>query len=244
MAKSWRPPRRSASPQETRLRFPRQAVDFCLRQAGTPLAGVDRVVFYDKPFLKFERLLETYLAFAPRESARSAWPCPCGFGKSCSSGNSSAGNCAVWTRAFSPKRLLFAEHHLKSRRQRLLSVSVRRGRDSHHGWRRRMGHHLGGDRTRADIRLTRRFTPSLPSGCFIPPSPITRFQGEFGGIQGDGAGSLWNAPVRAEIYDNLVDVKPDGSFRLNLDFFDYCTGLTMTNEKFDQAVRRSRAPAG
>ena len=56
--------------------FPRQAVDFCLRQAGTPLAGVDRVVFYDKPFLKFERLLETYLAFAPRgvRSFRMAMP--------------------------------------------------------------------------------------------------------------------------------------------------------------------------
>ena len=46
--------------------FPHRAVEFCLRQAATPLSGVDRVVFYDKPFLKFERLLETYLAFAPR----------------------------------------------------------------------------------------------------------------------------------------------------------------------------------
>jgi carbamoyltransferase len=47
-------------------RFPVQAVRYCLQEAGVDLAGIDRVVFYDKPFLKFERLLETYLAFAPR----------------------------------------------------------------------------------------------------------------------------------------------------------------------------------
>src|SRR5512144_2407833 len=47
-------------------RFPREALRYCLEQAGVPLASIDRVVFYDKPFLKFERLLETYLAFAPR----------------------------------------------------------------------------------------------------------------------------------------------------------------------------------
>src|SRR5262245_13070908 len=47
-------------------RFPRHAVEYCLREAGVGLDAVDHVVFYDKPFLKFERLLETYLAFAPR----------------------------------------------------------------------------------------------------------------------------------------------------------------------------------
>src|SRR5437867_7754502 len=57
-------------------RFPHYAVQYCLNEAGVSLESVDRVVFYDKPFLKFERLLETYLAFAPRglKSFRMAMP--------------------------------------------------------------------------------------------------------------------------------------------------------------------------
>jgi len=79
--------------------FPRQAVDFCLRQAGTPLAGVDRVVFYDKPFLKFERLLETYLAFAPRGVRSFRMAMPLWVREKLFQRELSAGNCAVWTRA-------------------------------------------------------------------------------------------------------------------------------------------------
>ena len=58
--------------------FPRHAVGYCLAEAGVGLDQVDHIAFYDKPFLKFERLLETYLAFAPGAFARSAWRCRCG----------------------------------------------------------------------------------------------------------------------------------------------------------------------
>src|ERR1700756_2676189 len=55
--------------------YPRHAIDYCLNAGGVTLADVDYVAFYDKPFLKFERLLETYLTFSPRGSGHSAWRC-------------------------------------------------------------------------------------------------------------------------------------------------------------------------
>ena len=67
------PPRRNASPARSTTWVPRHAVAYCLAEAGIGLDQVDHIAFYDKPFLKFERLLETYLAFAPRGSPRSAW---------------------------------------------------------------------------------------------------------------------------------------------------------------------------
>ena len=77
MAKSSPPLRKSDSPARSTTRaFPRHAIDYCLDAGGTRPADLDSVVFYDKPFLKFERLLETYIAFAPRgfRSFRMAMP--------------------------------------------------------------------------------------------------------------------------------------------------------------------------
>ena len=58
--------------------FPIEAIAYCLQAGGLKVSDLDLVGFYDKPFLKFERMLKTYLAYAPRGSARSAWPCPSG----------------------------------------------------------------------------------------------------------------------------------------------------------------------
>ena len=63
--------------------YPRLAIDYCLSAGNIKLKDVDRVVFYDKPFIKFERLLETYLTYSPRGSRHSAWRCRCGCGRSC-----------------------------------------------------------------------------------------------------------------------------------------------------------------
>ena len=62
---------------------------------------------------------------------------------------------------------------------------------------------------------------------------LHRLQGQLGRVQGDGPGPLRGAAYVQQIYDHLIDLKADGTFRLNLDYFDYCTGLTMTNERFD-----------
>ena len=69
--------------------FPRNTIRYCLQEGGIRLDDVDYVVFYDKPFLKFERLLETYLSFAPRGLRSFQMAMPCGSGRSCSRSPSS-----------------------------------------------------------------------------------------------------------------------------------------------------------
>ncbi len=214
--------------------FPRHAVDFCLRQAGARLADVDRVVFYDKPFLKFERLLETYLAFAPRgvRSFRMAMP--------------------LWVReklfqrdllgkelrrldeSFSPKRLLFAEHHLSHAASAFypspFDEAVILTMDGVGEW---ATTSVGIGRG-TDIRITKEI--HFPHSLGLLYSAITYYTGfkvNSAEYKVMGLAPYGTPRYVKEIYDSLVDVKPDGSFRLNMDFFDYCTGLTMTNERFD-----------
>ena len=124
--------------------FPRHAIEYCLSEAGTSLPDLDFVAFYDKPFLKFERLLETYLAFAPRGFRSFAQAVP------------------LWS---ARKVVPAAKHqpptprpHLRedavhrassqSRRQRLFPLAIRGSRRSNYGRRGRMGHHFGSLRPR------------------------------------------------------------------------------------------------
>jgi carbamoyltransferase len=215
--------------------FPRHAVDFCLRQAGTRLGDLDRVVFYDKPFLKFERLLETYLAFAPRgvRSFRMAMP--------------------LWVREklfqrdllgkelqrlddrFSPQRLLFAEHHVSHAASAFypspFDEAVILTMDGVGEW----ATTSAGIGRGADIRITKEI--HFPHSLGLLYSAVTYYTGfkvNSAEYKVMGLAPYGTPRYVREMYDNLVDVKPDGSFRLNLDYFDYCTGLTMTNEKFDR----------
>ena len=215
--------------------FPRHAVEFCLRQAGTRLGDIDRVVFYDKPFLKFERLLETYLAFAPRgvRSFRMAMP--------------------LWVREklfqrdllvkelrrlddrFSPQRLLFAEHHVSHAASAFypspFDEAVILTMDGVGEW----ATTSAGIGRGADIRITKEI--HFPHSLGLLYSAVTYYTGfkvNSAEYKVMGLAPYGTPRYVQEMYDNLVDVKPDGSFRLNLDYFDYCTGLTMTNEKFDR----------
>jgi len=158
-AQEERSPARNTTPV-----IPRQAVDFCLRQAGTPLAGVDRVVFYDKPFLKFgKRLLETYLAIRSRGVARSAWPCPCGFGKKLFQRELPRRGLAPSGPRASRRNACCSGQSFESRRQPFYpsrSTSRDLTMDGVGEW----GPPPRWDRRGADIRLTRRFTSLTPSG--------------------------------------------------------------------------------
>ena len=85
-------------------RFPAHAVEYCLAAGGVGLKDMDRVVFYDKPFLKFERLLETYLAFAPRGlRVFSHGPAAVAAGKAVPEESAARTTCAVSTRASTPR---------------------------------------------------------------------------------------------------------------------------------------------
>lgn len=123
--------------------FPRHAVDYCLRQAGLGYSDIDHVVFYEKPFIKFERLLETYLMFAPRGFASFSKALPLWlkeklFLKRMLNDELSALDDGVDWKA----KLLFSEHHLSHAASAFFPLALRRSRHSDHGRRRRMDNHL------------------------------------------------------------------------------------------------------
>lgn len=216
--------------------FPLNAIHACLSLGHVEPADIDHVVFYDKPFLKFERLLETYLAFAPRgfQSFRQALP--------------------VWLReklfqkdlllkelqAFSPDvdwraRLLFSEHHLSHAASAFFpspfeSAAV-------------LTMDGVGEWTTTSLALGKGSNLSIIREIHFPHSLgllysaftyYTGFKVNSGEYKVMGLAPYGEPRFVQTIKDHLIDIKDDGSFRLNLDYFDYCTGLTMTNSRFDQ----------
>jgi len=215
--------------------FPQHAVEFCLRQAGTPLSGVDRVVFYDKPFLKFERLLETYLAFAPRGVRSFRMAMPLWVREKLFQRDILARELRRFDEGFPPQRLLFAEHHLSHAASAFypspFDEAVILTMDGVGEW----ATTSAGIGRGADVRITREI--HFPHSLGLLYSAVTYYTGfkvNSAEYKVMGLAPYGTPRYVKEFYDKLVDVKPDGSFRLNLDYFDYCTGLTMTNRKFDE----------
>ena len=215
-------------------RFPEHAIAYCLKEAGQTLDDIDHVVFYEKPLVKFERLLETYLANAPRgfQSFRHAMP--------------------VWikdklfqkraiVKALEPlsktggigQKLLFADHHQSHAASAYYpspfeeavvltldgvgewstaSVSVGRG------------HALTLDR---EIRF-----PHSLGLLYSAFTYYTGFRVNSGEYKVMGLAPYGEPRYAGLILDHLLDVKTDGSFWLNQDYFEYATGLTMTNARF------------
>lgn len=211
--------------------FPTNAVAYCLKAGGIPMADLDYVAFYDKPLLKFDRLLETYLAFAPRgfKSFRQAMP--------------------VWLKdkihlrrilkrelaAAHRARFVFTEHHESHAASAFLPSPFERAAiltvDGVGEWSTATlgigeGNH---------IRLLREM--AFPHSLGLLYSAFTYYCGfkvNSGEYKLMGL-APYGKPIYAErIRQNLIDVRPDGSFWMNLDYFDYCHGLTMTNGRFDQ----------
>ena len=215
-------------------RFPVHAIGYCLEEAGIGLDGVDFVVFYDKPFLKFERLLETYLAFAPRgfTSFRMAMP--------------------LWLREklfqkdllsrelkrFDPDydwagRLLFAEHHQSHAASAFFpspfEEAVVLTMDGVGEWATTSAA-IGRGNTLEVIKEIH-----FPHSLGLLYSAFTYYTGfrvNSGEYKLMGLAPYGEPKYTGLILEHLMDLKEDGSFRLDLDYFDYCTGLRMTNERF------------
>ncbi|HEX2092496.1 MAG TPA: carbamoyltransferase [Longimicrobiaceae bacterium] len=229
-------------------RFPRHALAYCLAEAGVSLAEVDLVAFYDKPFLKFERLLETYLAFAPSgyRSFRMAMP--------------------FWIkeklfqkdllgrelRAFAPERdwgrdLLFAEHHQSHAASAFFpspfEEAVVLTMDGVGEWATTSVSHGRGNRLEMLKEIHFPHSLGLLYSAF---TYYTGFKVNSGEYKVMGLVPYGEPRYARVILDHLVDVKEDGSFRLDQSYFDYCTGLTMTNPRFDALFggppRRSDEP--
>jgi len=214
--------------------FPLEAVRYCLEAAGKSLADVDHIVFYDKPFLKFERLLETYLSFAPKgfasfRMAMPVWLREKLFQKNLL-GNELRKIDPDWK---DPAKLLFAEHHLSHAASAFFpspfEEAVVLTMDGVGEW---ATTSVGIGRGN-DLRIDREI--HFPHSLGLLYSAFTYYTGfkvNSGEYKLMGLAPYGEPRFAKLIRDTLIDVKEDGSFRLNLDYFDYCTGLTMTNQRF------------
>jgi carbamoyltransferase len=215
--------------------FPRRAIESCLKGAALRLSDIDCVAFYDKPFLKFERLLETYLSFAPRgfQSFRAAlpvWVKDKLFQKSELIDELKAMEGAVsWK-----EKLLFSEHHLSHAASAFYPSPFQRAAvltmDGVGEW--TTTSVAIGDGRELKVMREIHFPHSLGL-LYSAMTYYTGFKVNSGEYKVMGLAPYGVPRFVDLIKQNLIDIKDDGSFRLNLDYFDYCTGLKMTNEKFD-----------
>ena len=217
-------------------RFPSHAISYCLREGGIKLSELNYIAFYDKPLLKFERLLETYMSFAPKGLRSFLMAMP------------------LWLkeklflkkllvdqfREFEPAAgimppILFGEHHESHAASAFYPSPYEEAAvlclDGVGEW-----------------ATTTAWTGK--GNCLIPlweipfPHSIgllysaftyhTGFKVNSGEYKVMGLAPYGQPKYVQKIYDHVIDLKPDGTFRLNMDYFDYCTGLAMTNRRFDQ----------
>ncbi|HET7816961.1 MAG TPA: carbamoyltransferase [Sphingomicrobium sp.] len=216
-------------------RFPTNAIAYCLREAGIDAGQLESIVFYEKPFLKFERLVETYLAFAPRGFRSFAAAMPLwikeklfqkalllkelerSFGK------------GDWQR-----RLMFSEHHLSHAASAFYPSPFEKaavltldavGEWTTTSWAMGEG---------SELRIQREI--HFPHSLGLLYSAFTYYCGfkvNSGEYKLMGLAPYGEPKYADLIRDRLIELREDGSFRLDLSYFDYCTGLRMTDRRFD-----------
>ena len=223
-------------------RFPSNAVEYCLSQEGVGLSDVDFVAFYDKPFLKFERLLETYVAFAPRGLRSFAMAMPLWVREKLFQKNLLHNELKQFSKEFDwEHRLLFAEHHqthaasafYPSPFEDALILTM----DGVGEW--ATTSVALGSGNKLEIIKEIHFPHSLGL-LYSAFTYYTGFKVNSGEYKVMGLAPYGSPRFAKQILDHLIDLKADGSFRLNLDYFNYCTGLTMTNSKFDSLFEGPR----
>lgn len=217
--------------------FPVNAIRYCLSEAKLSAVDIDHVVFYDKPFLKFERLLETYLAFAPKGfqsfvTALPVWLKDKLFQKSVITKalRECLGTDIDWE-----SRLLFSEHHLSHAASAYFPSPFERAAvltmDGVGEW------------TTTSLAIGNGGSLSVLKEIHFPHSLgllystltyYTGFKVNSGEYKVMGLAPYGTPRYANLIRDHLIDIKEDGSFALDMSYFNYCTGLTMTSERFHQ----------
>ena len=217
--------------------FPAQAIRYCLSEAGCSLDELDAVVFYDKPLLKFERLLETYLAHAPRGfgsflRAMPIWLKEKLFLKTLLRRELRALRQDPESKAPLP-RLLFTEHHQSHAASAFYPSPFDNAAvlclDGVGEWATSSAWHGQGN----DLQPL--WEIHFPHSLGLLYSAFTYYCGfrvNSGEYKLMGLAPYGEPKYVELIYQHLVDVKADGSFRLNLDYFAYSTGERMTNARF------------
>ena len=214
--------------------FPRHAIGYVLREAGLALHEVDHVAFYDKPFLKFERLLETYVAYAPKGFRSFRLAMPMWLREKLFQKNMLLRELKHLDRNFNgSEKLLFSEHHFSHAASAFYpspfeealiltldgvgewattAVAVGRGRD---------------------LEIVKEI--HFPHSIGLLYSAFTYYTGfkvNSGEYKVMGLAPYGEPRFKNLILEHLVDLKADGSFRLNMSYFNYPVGLTMTNKRF------------
>ena len=216
-------------------RFPDQAIAYCLAEAGIIPEQIDQVVFYEKPFLKFERLLETYLAFAPRGFRSFALSMPAWikdklFQKSVLTQalSNALGETIDWQ-----SRLLFSQHHLSHAASAFYPSPFERAAvltlDGVGEW--TTSSLAVGQGKRLTILKEIHFPHSLGL-LYSAFTYYTGFKVNSGEYKVMGLAPYGKPRYADLITEHLVDVADDGSFQLDMRYFDYATGLTMTTKHF------------
>ncbi len=215
--------------------FPELAIRYCLEEAGVGLKDVDYVAFYDKPFLKFERLLETYVAFAPKGFASFKMAIPVWLKEKLFQKSLLRREIGKFDPDFDWKnRLLFAEHHLSHAASAFFASpfdeAVVLTMDGVGEW---ATTSVGiGRGNKLEMVKEIHFPHSLGL-LYSAFTYYTGFKVNDGEYKVMGLAPYGVPRYKDLILEKLIDLKEDGSFRLDQSYFDYCTGLTMTNRRFD-----------
>jgi len=213
--------------------FPHHAIGYCLGEAGLGADQVDHVVFYDKPFLKFERLLETYIALAPRGFRSFQMSIPLWLKEKLFQKKLLRDELGKFSEDFDVSRLLFCEHHLSHAASAFypspFQSAVVLTMDGVGEWATTSA--AMGDGSRLEIFQEIHFPHSLGL-LYSAATYYTGFKVNSGEYKVMGLAPYGEPRFAKLILDHLIDLKPDGSFRLDMSYFDYCTGFTMTNDRF------------
>ena len=204
--------------------FPFKSIEFCLKQNNLKASEIDYVVYYDKPFLKFERLLETYLAFAPIGFKSFLKSFPVWIKDKLFQKNTLLSCLTKIKKNVSWKeKLLFSEHHLSESAILTLdgvgewtTTSIATGKNN---------------------EITTLKEINFPHSLGLLYSAFTYYLGfkvNSGEYKMMGLAPFGKPKYKKLIKDNLIDIKQDGSFRLNMKYFGYTTNLKMTNKKFNK----------
>jgi len=207
--------------------FPVNAVRYCLSEGGIKESGPDIVVFYDKPLLKFERILETYMAFAPRGFASFIKAIPLWIKQKLHLEK------IIRKKLGFKGEILFPEHHESHAASAFFPSSFSEAAiitiDGVGEW--ATASYGTGKGGRVELLSELRFPHSLGL-LYSAFTYHTGFKVNSGEYKVMGLAPYGEPKYVDAIMNELMDLKEDGSFRLNMDYFSYCTGLRMTNKKF------------
>jgi carbamoyltransferase len=216
--------------------FPQRSIEYIATLLPNGLRDIDHVAYYEKPFVKFERLTENYLSFAPRGYKSFVKAMPLWLGEKLFQKKI----LLKYLEDIEPEKdwreaLLFSEHHLSHAASAFYPSPYERAAvltmDGVGEW------------TTTSVAIGNREKLEIVNEIHYPHSlgllysAMTYYLGfkvNSGEYKIMGLAPYGEPRYAQAIFDNLIDVKPDGSYRLNLDYFDYCTGLRMTNARFDE----------